>query len=48
MKIKYLKQMHNADIGDVLDIPDDQAKVLILLGVAVELTEAPKKKGKNG
>lgn len=36
MLIKYLKNSPNAYEGDVKDIPDEQAKVLILTGYAKE------------
>ena len=36
MLIKYLKNAPNAYTGDVKDIPDEQAKVLILTGYAKE------------
>lgn len=34
MKIKYLKVMHNANIGDVLEVTDFEANILIKTGVA--------------
>lgn len=36
MLIKYLKNAPNAYEGDIKDIPDEQAKVLILTGYAKE------------
>lgn len=42
MKIKYLKMTHDSNIGDVKEIPDFQANVLIRLKVAEAYTE-PKK-----
>lgn len=36
MLIKYLKNAPNAYVGDIKDIPDEQAKVLILTGYAKE------------
>lgn len=36
MLIKYLKNAPNAYAGDIKDIPDEQAKVLILTGYAKE------------
>lgn len=39
MKIKYLKNTHDSKIGDVKDIPDDQAKLLITVKVAKEYQE---------
>ncbi len=43
MKIKYIKQMHNANVGEVLDIPDLQANVLVKLGVAEQYIEPVRK-----
>lgn len=34
MKIKYLKLMHNANVGDVLEVTDFEANILIKTGVA--------------
>ena len=34
MQIKYLKKTHDSDVGDVKDIPDMQAAVLIVLCIA--------------
>ncbi|MBI1450335.1 MULTISPECIES: hypothetical protein [Acinetobacter] len=34
MKIKYLKAMHNANIGAVLEVTDFEANILIKTGVA--------------
>lgn len=42
MKIKYLKTTHDSNVGDVKEIPDSQANVLIKLKVAEVYTE-PKK-----
>lgn len=42
MKVKYLKVMHNANVGDVKEIPDFQANVLLKIGVAEAYVE-PKK-----
>lgn len=36
MLIKYLKNAPNAYAGDIKDIPDEQANVLILTGYAKE------------
>lgn len=52
MKIKYLQQMHDAEIGEERDVDDLQAKVLIQLGAAEALSEnntakAPKRKTKG-
>ena len=47
MKIKYLKIMHNANIGDVLEVSDFEANILIKTGVAEEFRETkPKAKPK--
>ncbi|MHA3063096.1 hypothetical protein [Acinetobacter sp. ANC 4641] len=42
MKVKYLKVMHNANVGDVLDVTEFEANILIKTGVA-EAFEEPKK-----
>ena len=42
MKVKYLKLMHNANVGDVLEVTDFEANILIKTGVA-EAYEEPKK-----
>ena len=42
MKIEYLKVMHNANVGDVLDVTDFEANILIKTGVAKPYEE-PKK-----
>jgi len=42
MKIKYLKMTHDSNVGDIKEIPDFQANVLIKLKVAEVYTE-PKK-----
>lgn len=34
MKIKYLKMTHDSNIGDVKEIPDFQANVLLKIGIA--------------
>lgn len=34
MKIKYLQQMHDANVGDVKEITDFEANILIKTGVA--------------
>lgn len=51
MKIKYLKVMHNAKVGDVLEVTDFEANILIKTGVAEEFKEpvkkAPPKKTKS-
>lgn len=43
MKIKYLKIMHNAEVGDVLEVTDFEANILIKTGVAEEFKEPVKK-----
>mgnify|MGYP007093463462 CR=1 FL=1 len=45
MKIRYLTPTHNAQAGDIKDIPDAQARVLILLKIAEK--EEPKKNQKS-
>ena len=42
MKIKYLKTTHDSNVGDVKEIPDFQANVLLKIGVAEAYVE-PKK-----
>lgn len=42
MKIKYLKITHDSNVGDVKEIPDFQANVLLKIGVA-EAYKEPKK-----
>ena len=42
MKVKYLKVMHNANIGDVLEVTEFEANILIKTGVAKPYEE-PKK-----
>ena len=42
MKIKYLKVMHNAIVGDVVEVTEFEANILIKTGVA-EVYEDPKK-----
>ena len=46
MKVQYLKKMHNAKIGDVLDVKDHEAKVLIATKVAKVYVEPKKAKAK--
>lgn len=41
MKIKYLKLMHNANIGDVLEVTDFEANILIKTGVAEAAEDTP-------
>lgn len=48
MYIQYLKPTHNAQPGDTAEVPDTQAKVLILLGIAEEAdAETPPKPAKK-
>ena len=42
MKVKYLKVMHNANVGDVLEVTEFEANILIKTGVA-EAYKEPKK-----
>lgn len=42
MKIKYLKVMHNANVGDVLEVTDFEANILIKTGIAEEYKESKK------
>lgn len=42
MKIEYLQVMHNANVGDVLEVTDFEANILIKTGVAKHFEE-PKK-----
>lgn len=44
MKIKYLKDAPNANAGDVSEVVDNQAKVLIRLGIAEVYSEPKRKK----
>lgn len=43
MLIKYLKDTHDSRTGDLKDVPDLQANVLIKLGVAENAPEQPEK-----
>lgn len=48
MYIRYLKPTHNAQPGDTAEVPDAQANVLILLGIAEETdAETPPKPAKK-
>lgn len=53
MQIKYLKDAPLGQAGDIKEVPDDQAKVLIILGFAKEYDEKgnddkkPKRKPKT-
>ena len=42
MKIKYLKVMHNANVGDVLEVTNFEANILIKTGVAKPYEEVKK------
>lgn len=42
MKIIYLKETHDSNVGDVKEIPDIQANVLVKLNIA-EIYQEPKK-----
>ncbi|WP_171492168.1 hypothetical protein [Acinetobacter soli] len=42
MKIEYLKVMHNANVGDVLEVTDFEANILIKTGVAKPYEESKK------
>lgn len=44
MKIKYLKPAPLGSVGDVQEVPVDQANVLIRLGIAEEHKTRSKKK----
>ncbi len=46
MKIEYLQVMHNANVGDVLDVTDFEANILIKTGVAKPYEE-PKRQQAN-
>lgn len=44
MKIRYLTPTHNAQAGDIKEIPDAQARVLVLLKIAEKVEpQKPKK-----
>lgn len=43
MKIKYLKDTHDSVSGDVKDVPDMAANVLIKIGIAEEFKEPVKR-----
>lgn len=49
MKIKYLKPAPLGSTGDVAFVPDNEAKVLIMLGIAKPIDDKPVKpmKGKR-
>ena len=42
MKIEYLQVMHNANVGDVLEVTDFEANILIKTGVAKPYEELKK------
>ena len=42
MKIKYLKVMHNANVGDVREVTEFEANILIKTGVAEAFEESKK------
>ena len=43
MKIKYLKKTHDSNIGDVKEVPNFQANVLVKIGIAeAYLEDKPK------
>lgn len=46
MKIKYIKNAPNAAKGDIKDLPEAQAKILIHVGAAEEY-KAPSRKKKT-
>ncbi|MFB6347843.1 hypothetical protein ACFBZI_07605 [Moraxella sp. ZJ142] len=43
MKIKYLKPAPLGNTGDIGEVPDHHARVLIRLGIAEPYNEAPKR-----
>ena len=48
MYIRYLKSTHNAQAGDMAEVADMQANVLILLGIAEKAdAETPQKPAKK-
>ena len=48
MYIQYLKPTHNAQPGDTAEVPDAQAKVLILLEIAEKAdAKKPRKPAKK-
>ncbi|MBJ8440030.1 hypothetical protein [Acinetobacter junii] len=46
MKIEYLQVMHNANVGDVLEVTNFEANILIKTGVAKPFEEAKKASSK--
>lgn len=47
MKIKYLQDAPRGNTGDMAEVPDAQANVLIKLGIAEEYKATPKRATKN-
>ena len=47
MEIRYLTSTHNAQAGDIQDIPEAQAHVLILLKIAEKVEKTPQKATKT-
>ncbi|WP_171477793.1 hypothetical protein [Acinetobacter baumannii] len=53
MKIEYLQVMHDANVGDIKEVTDFEANILIKTGVAKpyeepkKATSKPKKRSKN-
>lgn len=47
MKIKYLQDAPRGNKGDTAEVPDIQANVLIMLGIAEEYKATPKRVTKN-
>lgn len=47
MKLHYIQNTHDAQIGDIREVENPQAHVLILLGIAKEYVEKPEKDEKN-
>lgn len=47
MKIKYLQDAPRGNKGDMAEVPDAQANVLIKLGIAEEYKATPKRVTKN-
>ena len=43
MKIKYLQDAPRGNKGDTAEVPDIQANVLIMLGIAEEYKATPKR-----
>lgn len=47
MQIKYLKDAPLGATGEISDVPDDQAKVLITLGIAEAVADKKPKPSKT-